>query len=50
LFALQWLSKTEAGAMQAAFKANAAAFAAKQPKLPRKGERNILVSSSTPVV
>lgn len=34
-----------AAAVQSCFKARAAAHAAKQPKLPRKGERNILVSS-----
>lgn len=35
--------------MQAAFRANAAAFAAKQPRLPKKGERNILVRAVCPV-
>lgn len=43
---LQWLAAAEAGAELAAFKANAAAYAAKQPILPRKGERNILVSTA----
>lgn len=46
LCVLQWQFGAEVGAMQAAFKANAAAFAAKQPRLPRKGERNILVSNT----
>jgi hypothetical protein len=45
LLSVQWSAGVEAGAVQAAFSANASAFAAKQPRLPRKGERNILVSN-----
>jgi hypothetical protein len=42
---MQWQAGGDAGSVLAVFKATAAAYAAQQPKLPRKGERNILVSS-----
>lgn len=43
---LQLLGSVPAGALLACFEADAAAFQAKQPKLPKKGQRNILVRCS----
>ncbi|KAF6255958.1 tRNA synthetases class I (M)-domain-containing protein [Scenedesmus sp. NREL 46B-D3] len=44
------LSGAPAGALLARFEADAAAFQARQPKLPKKGQRNILVTSALPYV
>lgn len=43
----QLLAGAPPGALVSAFSAAAAAHAAAQPKLPRKGARNILVSESS---
>jgi hypothetical protein len=39
----QLMSGVPAGALLARFESDAAAFQAQQPKLPKKGQRNILV-------
>ncbi|WIA39334.1 hypothetical protein OEZ86_005446 [Tetradesmus obliquus] len=44
------LGGAPAGALLACFEADAAAFQAKQPKLPKKGQRNILITSALPYV
>lgn len=46
LLGVQLLAGAPAGALLAQFEADAAAFKAQQPKLPKKGERNILVSGT----
>jgi hypothetical protein len=42
----QLMSGAPVGALLARFESDAAAFQAKQPKLPKKGQRNILVSAN----
>jgi hypothetical protein len=52
LYALphQLMSGVTAGALLARFESDAAAFQAKQPKLPKKGQRNILVRANSVAV